>query len=187
MLFDGCVVAGHLQFEQHAPAVPFELRRNRRTEAHDPRPAVRTPAPERGDLDRFAHDARIDALEQRAHLRLRVARAQHRVDRFARKRQTMNARVETSEPHQDHAEEQHRREQGGPDRAAVVQHDADDDVRPGGFGKGGEHRAAVREVAAPRAHERAALADGLQRIDPHEIREQHEAGSDADEDTHPGE
>ena len=166
MNFGRVVVAGDLNLEQDPSPKMLQLGRHGRPEPHDARPAIGSGAAEGVDLHGFAHDARVDALEQRAHLRLRIARPQHRIDRLARKRQTVQACVETRQTDEGHGQHDQRREHRQAEKRSIVERRAGDHVGPGRFDDGGQHRPAIGKVADPDPQQRAALTQGEQRIDP---------------------
>jgi len=178
---DDDVFSGHVQLEQYPCTAPLELRRDRRPKAHDAGPPIVAAAPVGGDLDRLAHDPRVDALEQRAHLRLRVGGVEHRVDRRTRDRQPVQARVRACEPDQHDGEQDQRDQRHDRQQRALADEDACDDVGPGRLGQHGQQRAEVGQVALPHPHQRALLTRGDQRVDPQQVDQQQQAGAEGDE------
>ena len=153
------VFAGDLQLEQHPPPEPLDLELGDRwSETHDARPAIRAFAAEGDDLDRFAGDARIDALEQQPNLRHRIVGAEHGVDRRARERQAVQPRIHAREAHEHDRQHDERHEHRNAEHRTVMRRNPRDDVRPAAFRSDDGERAGVDEMTPPDARERTALA-----------------------------
>jgi hypothetical protein len=138
-------------------------------------------AAERHDLDRLARHPRVDAREQRAHLRPGIARAQHRIDRVAGEREPVGARVRAREADQHDREDDQREERGDGEERPFADGDPRREVRPDGLGEDRRERREVGEVAGPDARQRAVLPQRGERIDPEQIDDQDERRRDQDE------